>query len=226
VVLAIYLVVGVVLFILSSILLDVVLEQGTLPIGRVPEFAVKLQDAYLSVVGRCEALRELDPWSVVGRTGAISQWAIGVLRQMLKVASLLLALFGGALNVIFVLFMALYLAVDGPAMRDYLVVFMPRGRQGQARRVITSMSSRLGRWVVAGGELVLCVIVGVGAGIGLGVIGVPGASLLALVWAIAELIPGIGPFISGVPERLRQFEVDTLTGQTYAEAELQIAVGI
>ncbi len=122
---------------------------------------------------------------------------------MLNAASLLLALFGGALNVIFVLFMALYITVDGPAMRDYLVVFAPRSRQAQARRVITNMASRLGHWVA--GELVLCLIVGLGAGIGFGLIGVPGASLLALVWAIAELIPGIGPFISAVPSILLGF---------------------
>jgi hypothetical protein len=38
-------------------------------------------------------------------------------------------------------------------MRDYLVVLMPRGCQGQARQVITSMSLRLGQW--GAGELVL-----------------------------------------------------------------------
>ncbi|MBV9356892.1 MAG: AI-2E family transporter [Chloroflexi bacterium] len=210
VVLVIYVVVGCVVLILGSLLLDILLTQGGVLVARVPEFALKLQAAYLSVVGRWETLRDLDPWTLLGGAGALSQWAVGVLSQMLNVASLLLALFGGALNVIFVLFMALYLTVDGAVMRDYLVVFAPRSRQAQARRVVTNMASRLGHWVA--GELVLCIIVGVGAGIGLGLIGVPGASLLALVWAIAELIPGIGPFISAVPSILLGFLAGPETG--------------
>jgi predicted PurR-regulated permease PerM len=210
VVLAIYVVVGCVVLILGSVLLDVVLTQGGVLIARMPEFAVKLQAAYLSIVDRWETLRDLDPLSLLGGPSALSQWAVGALSQMLNVASLLLALFGGALNVIFVLFMALYITVDGAAMRDYLVVFAPRSRQPQARRVITNMASRLGHWVA--GELVLCLIVGIGAGVGLGLIGVPGASLLALLWAVAELIPGIGPFISAIPSILLGFLAGPETG--------------
>jgi predicted PurR-regulated permease PerM len=93
--------------------------------------------------------------------------------------------------------MALYIVIGGNAMRDYLLIFLPHERQPQARRIVTDIAARLGHWVI--GEFVLCVIVGLGAGIGLGLIGVPGAGMLAVIWAIGELIPGIGPFISGVP---------------------------
>ncbi|MBV9577583.1 MAG: AI-2E family transporter [Chloroflexi bacterium] len=210
VVLLIYVVVGVFVLVLGVLFLNIVLAQGGTLISRVPEFAIKLQTAYASVIGRSEVLRELDPLSMLGGTSAISQWVIGFLRQVLNVAGLLFALFGGAINVIFVLFMALYLSVDAPAMRDYMVVFAPRARQVQMRRVTTNISSRLGQWVV--GEMVLCLIVGIGAGIGLGLIGVPGASLLAVVWAIAELIPGIGPFISAVPSILLGFLAGPETG--------------
>ncbi len=76
--------------------------------------------------------------------------------------------------------------------------------------MVTNISLRLGHWVV--GQITLSVIVGVGAGIGLGVIGVPGASLLAVVWAVAEFIPGIGPFISAVPSILLGFLAGPTTG--------------
>jgi predicted PurR-regulated permease PerM len=51
VVLAIYAVVGCVVLVLGSLLLDIVLTQGGVLVARVPEFALKLQDAYLNVVG-------------------------------------------------------------------------------------------------------------------------------------------------------------------------------
>jgi predicted PurR-regulated permease PerM len=210
VVLLIYLVVGLFVLTLGTILLQVVLTQGTLLMQRVPQYALTLQDWYARLTQRWTVLDQFDPLSLFGGASGVAQWAAGLLGQVLNAASLLLALFGGAINVLFVLFMALYLSVDGPAMRDYLLVFLPVSRQPQVRRVITNISLRQGRWVV--GELFLCVIVGAGAGIGLGLIGVPGAPLLALVWAVAEVIPGIGPFISAVPSILLGFLAGPTTG--------------
>jgi predicted PurR-regulated permease PerM len=62
------------------------------------------------------------------------------------------------------------------------------------------------------GEVLLCVIVGAGAGIGLGLLGVPGASLLALLWGVSEFLPGIGPFISAVPTIVLGFVAGPTTG--------------
>jgi predicted PurR-regulated permease PerM len=210
VVLLIYLIVGLVVLVLGSLLLRVVLTQGTLILERVPHDAVVVSAWYAELGQRWPLLEQLDLLDLVGGTSGLTQTAVGTVRQVLNVASLLLALFGGALNVVFVLFMALYLTVDGPAMRDYLLVFLPASRQPQARRVITNISWRLGQW--AAGELILCTIIGVGAGLGLGLIGVPGAPLLALVWAGSELVPGIGPFISAAPSIALGFLAGPETG--------------
>jgi predicted PurR-regulated permease PerM len=126
------------------------------------------------------------------------------------VAGLLTAFLGGAINVIIVLFIALYMTVDGAAMRDYMLVFLPASRRPRARRIIANMSWRLGQWVV--GQLVVCVLVGLGAGIALALLGVPGAALLALLWAVCVVIPGIGPFISAVPTIVLGFTAGTTTG--------------
>jgi predicted PurR-regulated permease PerM len=195
---------------LGSILLEIILQQGTGLIARMPEYAAKVQAAYTSVIARWDVLKELDPWNALGGANAVAQWAVGMLSQVLSVATLMLALFGGALNVVFVLFMALYIVIGGRVMRDYMLIFLPRQCQPQARRVVTDITARLGHRVV--GEGVLRVIVGFGAGIGLGLIGVPGAGLLAVIWAIGELIPGIGPFISGVPTIVFGFLAGPETG--------------
>ena len=146
----------------------------------------------------------------MGGANGITPWAVSMLGSLLNVASLLLALFGGAINVVFVLFVALYLTVDGPAIRDYLLVFLPASRQPQARTVVTDILSRLGQGVV--GEMVLCLIIGTGSAIGFSLIGVPGAAFLGVVWAISELIPGIGPFIAAVPSILLGFVAGVDTG--------------
>jgi predicted PurR-regulated permease PerM len=210
VVVVIYVVAGGVVLVLGTFLLRAVVDQLRVLIERAPEYAVELQSWYTDLAQRFPLLSDVDPSTLYGGTTGLTQALANVGSQALNFANLLLAVFGGVINVIFVLFMALYLTIGGLSMRDYLIVFLPLSRQPQARRVVTNISLRLGHWVV--GQIVLSVIVGVGAGIGLGLIGVPGASLLAVVWAVAEFIPGIGPFISAVPSIVLGFLAGPTTG--------------
>jgi hypothetical protein len=50
--------------------------------------------------------------------------------------------------VLFVLFMALYMTVDGGKILNYLIVFFPLSRQPQASRVMTNIAVRLSHWVI------------------------------------------------------------------------------
>jgi predicted PurR-regulated permease PerM len=129
-----------VVLVLGHILLQAVVTQGTLLMPCAPEFALHVQAWYEGISRRFALLEQLDLFDLVGGASGLSQWAVSALRQVLSAASPLLALFGGAINVIFVLFMALDLTVDGPAMRDYLLVFLPLGHRPQARRIITNIS--------------------------------------------------------------------------------------
>jgi predicted PurR-regulated permease PerM len=210
VVIGLYLVIGLLLLVLGTILVQVLLEQGYALIQRMPRYALTLQSWYEAAIQRSTLLAELDPWALVGGANGVTQWAINILGTALNAATVLLALAGGAINVVFVLFVALYLTLDGGTIREYLLVFLPRDRQAQSRTVITHIANRLGQWVI--GELVLCLIVGIGSGIAFSIIGVPGAALLGLVWAFAELVPGIGPFIAAVPSIVLGFVAGPQTG--------------
>ena len=210
VVLVIWVALGVVLLVISSILLRLMLDQATLLAQRAPEFAAKLNDWHMYAVNRWSVLQQIDPWDELGGTSALAQWLLNATSQVLNLAGLMVALFGGVLNVIFVLFIALYLTVDGRSMRDYLLVFLPVTRRERARRILANISSRLGQWIL--GQLIVCVIVGIGAGVALALIGVPGASLMALIWAVCVVIPGIGPFLSAAPTILLGFVAGPTTG--------------
>jgi predicted PurR-regulated permease PerM len=210
VVVCVYVCVGGVAVVLGLILLRAALTQGALLAQRAPEYAALLQEWYGDVAEHWGLLDDLDLFDMLGGTSALTQWIAGVMGQVLNVAALLLALLGGAINVILVLFIALYLTVDGQSIREYLLVFLPTNRRDRARRIIANISSRLGQWVV--GQFIVCVLVGVGAGVALGLIGVPGTALLALIWAVCVLIPGIGPFLSAVPTILLGFVAGPTTG--------------
>lgn len=200
VVVVLYLLVGLVVLGLGALLLRVLLEQAALLVERAPAAALAAQDWYAGGARRWPPLAYLDLLGLLEGTGGLTRWIVGALRPVLGAAEVLL---GGALNVVFVLFMALYLTVDGRAMRDYLLVFLPAGGRARARRIVTDIATRLGQWVA--GQLLVCVIVGAVPGVVLGLLGVPGAALLAVVWAVCVLIPGIGPFLSAVPTILLGF---------------------
>ena len=75
---------------------------------------------------------------------------------------------------------------------------------------MTSVVQRLGQWVQ--GQLLLCLIVGGGAWLGLQLIGVPYAVLAGPDMGSAEFIPGIGPFIAAAPTILMGFVAGRTTG--------------
>jgi predicted PurR-regulated permease PerM len=121
----------------------------------------------------------------------------GLLTQALVVVRLALGVLGGALNGIFVLILALYITADSHRILRYLLAFLPENRQIQAERVAEHIGVRLGGWVR--GQLTLSAIVGTMTFFGLSLIGVRYAVLLALVMAIGETVPMVGPIVAAVP---------------------------
>lgn len=72
------------------------------------------------------------------------------------------------------------------------------------------ISAKLSAWL--GGQLFLAGTIGVSAAIGLYVLGVPYFYVLALVAALGEMIPVVGPILSAVPAVIVGFTVSPQTG--------------
>ena len=73
---------------------------------------------------------------------------IALTNGLLAFVAFATSLLGGFLAVLFTVFMALYLTIDAPRMRDYLVVFWPPDRQQRASRMSVEMGARLGKWAI------------------------------------------------------------------------------
>lgn len=85
-------------------------------------------------------------------------------------------------------------------LQRYALAFAPEHRRAGIRDAWNQIEARLGMW--ARGQLILMVTIGVATGIAYTVLGLPGALLLALVAALAEIIPIVGPLIGAVPALL------------------------
>jgi predicted PurR-regulated permease PerM len=123
--------------------------------------------------------------------------AAGVLIQAPRLLGVATGLLGGALYLVFTLVLALYLTIDGDRIRSYLIRFLPLDRQDQALLLTERIGARLGAW--ARGEAVLATIIGGLTWAGALVLGLPYAAALALIAAVGELIPNLGPIIAAIP---------------------------
>lgn len=85
-------------------------------------------------------------------------------------------------------------------LQRYALAFAPHERRAGIRDAWNEVESRLGMWVR--GQLVLMASIGIATGIAYTVIGLPGALLLALIAALTEVIPIVGPLIGAVPALL------------------------
>ena len=93
--------------------------------------------------------------------------------------------------------MVFFWLVERPRLQRYVLAFLPADLRGGARRAWNDVETRLGLWVR--GQLTLMAAMGVMTGIAYSILGIPGALLLALIAAITEAIPIIGPLLGAIP---------------------------
>ncbi len=106
------------------------------------------------------------------------------------------SLIGGIFGLITVLILSFYLLIEAHAMFDYFVRFAPPARRPDLTIAAREMVSKVSAWLRA--QFVLAGVMGTFSAIGLWLMGVPYFYVIALVAAIGETIPIIGPVIGGV----------------------------
>jgi predicted PurR-regulated permease PerM len=116
---------------------------------------------------------------------------------VLNVASTIWAVFGGLLGVVTLLFLTFYLVVDSRTIYDTSLRLLPRARRARAGEIACEIVEKASAWL--GGQLILSAVIGSTAAIALGLMGVPYFYVLALIAAIGEAIPVIGPILAAIP---------------------------
>lgn len=107
------------------------------------------------------------------------------------------SLFGNLLSVFTILVISFYLLLERKNLNKYLAILFGKNSPDRVLKTINEVEKRLGSWVR--GELFLMLSVGVLTYIGLVVLGIDNALPLAILAAILEIVPNIGPTISAVP---------------------------
>ncbi len=107
------------------------------------------------------------------------------------------AIFGGLFSFMLVVVLSFYFAVVDTGVDDFLRIVTPSSYQSYIQGLWKRSQKKIGLWMQ--GQLILGAIIGILVFLGLTIIGVPHALVLAVIAACFELIPVFGPTISAVP---------------------------
>ncbi len=105
--------------------------------------------------------------------------------------------FGGIFSFVLIIVISFYLAVQEDGVASFLRVVTPVKHEKYIIDLWKRSQRKIGLWMQ--GQLLLGVIVGVLTYLGLSILGVNNALLLALLAACFELIPIFGPILAAIP---------------------------
>ena len=107
------------------------------------------------------------------------------------------AIFGGVFSFVLIIVFSFYFAVVETGVDDFLRIVTPKSHQSYVLGLWRRSQKKIGLWMQ--GQLLLAVIMGVLVFLGLTILGVPHALVLAVIAACFEIIPVFGPTLSAVP---------------------------
>jgi predicted PurR-regulated permease PerM len=103
---------------------------------------------------------------------------------------------GGVFGLVTILILSFYLLVEGHALFDYVTRFVPDASRQRFITVAAASVEKVSAWLRA--QFILAFVMAAFAGIGLGLMGVPYYYVVALLAAVGETIPIVGPIVAGV----------------------------
>lgn len=105
--------------------------------------------------------------------------------------------FGGALSFVLIVVFSFYFAINERGIEDFLRVVTPIKHENYVLGLWRRTQRKIGLWMQ--GQFLLAVLIGVITYLGLSILGVPYALVLAVIAGLMELIPVFGPILAAIP---------------------------
>lgn len=126
---------------------------------------------------------------------------------VLNLASLF---FGGVFSLILIVIFSFYLAAQEKGIEDFLRLITPATHELYVVDLWERSQRKLGRWLRA--QILLGTLVGVLIFLGLTIMGIDNALLFAVLAAVFEIIPVVGPIMAAIPPTIVAFFSSPLSG--------------
>jgi predicted PurR-regulated permease PerM len=163
------------------------IQQGQELVAAAPEYVARGQDLLDTMDGAASE-----------RVIEAGQAAVQQFGEL--VLALPLGIFASIIDLVLVIFMSIYWLIATPALHRFAMSMVPASGRERAAEVLRDMGGTMGGFVR--GTFIDAVIVAIIAYIGLTVIGVQFAVLLAVVQGLGEIVPIVGPIVAAIPALL------------------------
>ncbi|MEI6288383.1 MAG: AI-2E family transporter [bacterium] len=118
--------------------------------------------------------------------------------------------FGGVISFIVIMMITFYMTIEEQSLKRVIRSMVPDKYQPYTMQLINRMQEKIGLWLR--GQIILSVIIFLLAWLGLSVLGVKYALVLALFVGVTEIIPYLGAIAGAVPAVLIAFTQSTTLG--------------
>lgn len=122
--------------------------------------------------------------------------------------------FGVLGDIYIILFLGIFFTTNPSIYKDGLLLLVPPSRKKLGRQIMDRISLSLKGWLK--GMMVSMVLVAIMIGVGLSIVGIPGALVLGLLTGLLEIVPTLGSVLAMIPGTLLGLTVSTNTGVVVA----------
>ena len=105
------------------------------------------------------------------------------------------SIFGGVLSFVVVLVVSFYLSISRNALDNFLKAILPPQFEVYVHSLWVRAQYKMGRWLQA--QILLSFIMALITGLGLWILGVKYAFLVAVIAGVLEIVPYVGPIVAG-----------------------------
>ncbi len=139
-----------------------------------------------------------------------SEVGSGIANFTKNIFSKTIGVFSGFISIIVVFSLTFYKSAKEDAITHFVASITPENHRKYAISLTNRIKDKIGKWLL--GQLFLMFLIAVFDFMGLSLIGVPYALILAIFAGIMEIIPYIGPIVSAVPGVILGFMVSPTVG--------------
>lgn len=104
-------------------------------------------------------------------------------------------IFGSAMSAFMILVLSFYLLLERNEIKNFVFSFIPERKKSLVNNIFKKTLPKLGQWIR--GQIILSSVIGIANLIALWIIGIPYALALAILAAILEIVPTVGPLFAG-----------------------------
>lgn len=191
-VLIVYVVLLTVVILVFLGLTPIVTEQFTQVTSNASSFSAEIEQTFarLQTFSVQHGLSQDISRTIQGIEGAISQTSQSLF-------STVKGFFGGLVTGLVILVLTFYMVAEGEKMQRYFKSLAPVEYQPYLSELMKKMQVKIGAWLR--GQLFLGFVIGLVSYIGLSLLHVRYALLLAVIAGLFEMVPYVGPLFSAIP---------------------------